>query len=288
MIPVSVLVTTLNEEQNLDRCLGGLKGFNEIIVIDSCSQDRTVEIAKQHGAHIQLFQWNHHYPKKRQWCLDNLKLKNDFIFFVDGDEEVTPELIKEISVLDFSCAGYFVKGRYFWKGRMLNHGLRNNKLALFHRRKVEFPVVDDLDISGMGEMEGHYQPVLKAGYKYERLGQLQNPLNHFSYEDYQNWQKRHERYAIWEAAMISRKNYPADPVAWREKLKRRFRKMPLRSWAAFIHSYIVKAGFLDGIAGWSFAKSRFAYYRDVNRALNANKYGGKNGVENKPRFVTGK
>ena len=64
--------------------------------------------------------------------------------------------------------------------------------------------------------------------------------------------------------------------------------MPLRSWAACIHSYIVKAGFLDGIAGWSFAKSRFAYYRDVNRALNANKYGGKNGVENKPRFVTGK
>ena len=51
--------------------------------------------------------------------------------------------------------------------------------------------------------------------------------------------------------------------------------MPLRSWAACIHSYIVKAGFLDGIAGWSFAKSRFAYYRDVNRALNANKYGGK-------------
>ena len=74
MIPVSVLVTTLNEEQNLDRCLGALQGFNEIIVIDSCSQDKTVEIAKQHGAHIQLFQWNHHYPKKRQWCLDNLKL----------------------------------------------------------------------------------------------------------------------------------------------------------------------------------------------------------------------
>ncbi len=288
MIPVSVLVTTLNEERNLARCLAALKDFDEIIVIDSHSHDKTVEIAKKHSASIRFFQWNHHYPKKRQWCMDNLKTKNDFIFFVDGDEEVTPELLKEISVLDFSCAGYFVKGRYCWREKMLDHGLKNNKLALFNRHKIEFPAVDDLDIPGMGEMEGHYQPVLKADYKHEKFGQLQNPLNHFAYEDYQNWQKRHERYAMWEAAMISRKSYPKDPVVWREKLKSRFRRMPLRPWAAFIHSYVIKAGFLDGIAGWSFARSRFTYYASVNRALNANKYGGRNGVENKHRFARGK
>ena len=266
MIPVSVIITTYNEGQNLARCLCALKDFDEVIVVDSNSTDNTKEIAIAHGARVENFMWNGEYPKKRQYCLDNIKTKHDYIFFVDGDEEVTPELIDEIQALDFKTAGYFVKGKYIWRGKKLNHGLQNNKLVLFDRSKIEFPIIDDLDIDGMGEMEGHYQPVLKAEYV-DRIESLSTPLLHFAYEDADGWLARHARYAKWEAEMITRNAYPRDPVFWREKLKVLFRNMPLRGLVAFSHSYLWKRGFLDGRAGYEFARSRAHYYNLVSNSL---------------------
>lgn len=268
---ISVLVTTLNEAENLPRCLSPLQNFDEVIVIDSGSQDETVTITKSFGARVENFNWNGEYPKKRQWCLDNLEMKNDFIFFIDGDEEITPALIKEIDNMDLKAAGYFVKGQYVWKGTPLKHGLTNNKLVLFNRHKVEFPIVNDLDVEGMGEMEGHYQPVLKKERQSEKIGQLRNPMLHYAYNNEEQWQQRHERYAKWEAEMIKRKVYPVDPDSIREFLKQNFRNMPFRDVTAFMHSYIIKLGFLDGGAGYQFAKSRFHYYKMVSRALAASK-----------------
>lgn len=271
MIPVSVIITTYNEEKNLPRCLGALQDFDEIIAIDSNSTDNTKEIARNHNARVENFTWNGAYPKKRQWCLDTIKTKHDFIFFVDGDEVVTSELIDEIKILDFQAAGYFVKGQYVWQGKVLKHGLVNNKLCLIHRHKIEFPIVNDLDIEGMGEIEGHYQPTLKSLRRVNALrpnncgiATLRAPLIHHAYE---GWEGRHERYALWEAAMIKRDAYPKDPVQWRENLKRIFRKMPFRGVIAFCHCYIWKKGFLDGRAGYDFAKSRAHYYNLVCKAL---------------------
>lgn len=271
MIKVSVLITTFNEADNLPRCLAALQNFDEVIVIDSASEDGTVDVAHSLGVHVENFNWNGKYPKKRQWCLDNLDIKHDFIFFVDGDEEVTPSLVDEIEQLDFKAAGYFVKGRYIWNGQALEHGLKNNKLVLFNRHKIEFPVVNDLDIEGMGEIEGHYQPVLKTGYKAEPLKQLRYPLLHFAYEDQERWENRHKRYAMWEAEMIKRHAYPEDPNRMRRFLKTIFQKIPCRGWIAFCHSYIFKFGFWDGQAGFQFARSRARYYQMVVNALNANK-----------------
>ena len=266
MIPVSVIITTRNEEGNIARCLNALSNFDEVIVVDSNSNDRTCMIASDLGARIESFSWNGSYPKKRQWSLDHIETRHNMIFFVDADEVLTSRLVDEIkSVTDTSCAGYFVKGRYIWNGRALKHGLQNNKLVLFNRYKVEFPVVDDLDIAGMGEMEGHYQPVLKKKFAGEVLGQLVEPLLH--YADNDNWHKRLKRYAHWEAEMIKRHAYPRDPSAVREFLKQMFRSMPFRPLIAFAHSYILKRGFLGGRAGFEFAKSRYTYYRMVSNAL---------------------
>lgn len=261
---VSVLITTLNEEARLRACIEALRGFDDIIVIDSGSHDKTVEIAAQCGAWVSEYKWNGAYPKKRQYCLENLNIKHDYVFFVDADEIVTPALIEEIKALDFKAAGYFVRGQYVWKGRVLKHGMTNNKLALFNRHKIEFPVIDDLDIEGMGEIEGHYQPVLKAAYAYEEIGQLHNPLIHDAYE---GWQERHRRYAQWEAAMIKRGAYPKDPNAFRQILKQVFRRLPLRGFIAFFHCYFLKAGFLEGRAGFNFARSRLQYYQMVARFM---------------------
>jgi glycosyltransferase involved in cell wall biosynthesis len=273
LIPVSIIITTYNEAQNLARCLAALKDFEDVIVVDSNSTDNTKEIALTHGAHVENFTWNGAYPKKRQYCLDNIKTKHDYIFFVDGDEEVTSEVIDEIRTLDFKAAGYFVKGQYIWQGQILKYGLQNNKLVLFDKTKVEFPKVDDLDIEGMGEIEGHYQPTLKYLRRENplrsdcnKIEKINAPLLHFAYEDAAGWHARHVRYAKWEAVMIKRNAYPKDPVRWREVLKFIFRRMPLRGFIAFCHSYIGKRGFLDGRAGYGFAKSRAHYYKLVQQA----------------------
>lgn len=258
-IPLSVIVVTKNEEARIVRCLEALQGFDEVLVVDSASTDKTVVLAEQCGARVINFTWNGNYPKKRQWSLDNLKLKHDLVFFVDADEVVPPELVEEISALVHDCAGCFVKGRYIFKGRPLRFGLYNNKLALFDRRKMEFPVVDDLDLPGMGEIEGHYQPVLKEGYKNEKIGQLREPLYHYAYEDEQSWQERHHRYADWERGMDAQNTWPDDP----RPVKKIFKALPLRPWIAFLHSYMIKLGFLDGAAGFKFAQSRYVYYRMI-------------------------
>lgn len=260
-IPVSVIIVTRNEAERLGRCLEALSDFQEIIVVDSSSNDGTQAIVRKYGARLVDFVWNGRYPKKRQWCLDNLELRHDRIFFVDADEIVTPGLVREIRGLDWRRAGYFVRGQYVFESRKLRFGLCNNKLALFDRRLMEFPVINDLDLPGMGEIEGHYQPVLKRGCEDAWIGQVSAPLLHYAYEDEAAWRARHERYAAWERGMNARAAWPQDS----RKIKRIFRSIPGRPAAAFAHSYILKLGVLDGVRGFRFARSRAAYYRMIAR-----------------------
>lgn len=263
-IPVSVIVATKNEERNITRCLTPLSVFSEVLVVDSQSTDRTKFLATEQGARVIDFVWNGQYPKKRQWILDNINLQHDWVFFVDADELVTPELIREIQDAfnaSVSCDGYFVRGLYVWQGQLLRHGLSNNKLCLFNRRKIEFPVVDDLGLPGMGEIEGHYQPVLKSN---GRIGHLRQAVLHYAAEDKDAWLRRHERYAAWENGMNRRNAWPRDPDPQRQMMKQLFRNLPLRGAIAFVHSYVLKKGFLDGAAGFDFALSRYHYYRMIS------------------------
>ncbi len=264
-IPVSVLVTTRNEETRIGPCLEALRSFRQVIVIDSSSTDRTADIARSTGADIVAYEWSGHYPKKRQWCLENLNLAHDWIFFVDADEIVTPGLAGDIRDLFASGVpphqGYFVTADYVIDHKILSYGLKNRKLVLFDRRHFMFPVVDDLDISGMGEMEGHYQPVPRVT---SSIGVLNEPMLHYAYDSGESWESRHHRYALWEAEMNARKAWPVDPVAWRQYLKVLFRAMPFRPQIAFLHSYILKGGWLDGVAGFKLARDRYRYYRLVS------------------------
>ena len=172
-------------------------------------------------------------------------------------------------------AGYFVRGRYVRGGDVLCYGLQNNKLALFNRHKMSYPVVDDLDIEGMGEIEGHYQPVPHD--EQAEIGQLFNYLIHDAYgaENDAAWAERHRRYARWEAAMNARGAWPIDPVAGRQSMKSLFKRMPLwlRPIVAFMHCYIMRFGFLDGGQGFLFARDRYRYYKMI--AGEARKSAGK-------------
>lgn len=262
-IPVSVIVATRNEEKTLARCLNALRGFDEVIVVDSNSNDATCDIARSFGVWVVPFTWNGVYPKKRQWCLDTLNLKHAYVFFVDADEEVTPELYEEIACLDWDAAGYFIKGTYVLDRTPLRHGLKNNKLCLFDRHRMEFPVMDDLDLEGMGEIEGHYQPVLKKIFQDAKIRSLKQSLLHHALEDGIRWQKRHEGYAVWQKAVNTRFSQ-TDPSFYRRCLKRVFYALPAKPYAAFLHSYILLGGFMDGKNGLMLARSRYDYYRMMN------------------------
>ncbi len=266
-INISVIITTKNAGDQLAACLATLGDFDQIIIVDSHSGDSTAELSARFHTEFVLYHWNGKYPKKRQWCLDTLPLKHDWVFFVDADEIVTPALTEEIRRKFQSPpteAGFFISGNYIWNGKPLSYGLKNNKLALFNHHKIHFPVIDDLNCPGMGEIEGHYQPVLKdKGY----IGALKTSLLHDANHSHDQWRARHQRYAAWEICMTRKKAWPKDPIPWRNFAKYLLRHNPLKAELAFLHCYVLKLGFLDGAAGYDFAKSRWIYYHMIRSGM---------------------
>ncbi len=134
LLPVSVIVPVRNEARNLPSCLESLRQVGEVYVVDSQSTDATVEIARSFGAHVVQFHYQGGWPKKRQWAMDSLPLAHDWIFLVDADETVTPELAQEIrsAIQNPQCNGYYIALRMHFLGRELRHcGASFQKLSLF-------------------------------------------------------------------------------------------------------------------------------------------------------------
>lgn len=272
---ISVVVVTKNEANRIAECLSHIRPhFSDIWVVDSHSGDGTADIARGFGAHIVDFQWNGKHPKKYGCCLEQIKDLQDWVLFIDADEWMREELAAEIRELSLERAGYFIKARYQLGDKVLRFGLCNNKISLINRHKMKFPEVKDLHFTGMGEVEGHYQPVLRAGYHKEKIGQLKQHLIHKVDLDSQDWFEKHRLYAKWEAKMDKGSLWPKENRMGRRILKAVFKSLPCRQMIAFLHSYIVKLGILDGWEGLDLALSRYRYYkmiRDEARALKASK-----------------
>jgi glycosyltransferase involved in cell wall biosynthesis len=100
--PVSIIVPIKNEVANLSRCLDSVKWADEIFVIDSQSTDGSIEIAQSHGARVVQFEFNGTWPKKKNWALENLPFRNNWIFILDADEVLPPEAARLLSELESS------------------------------------------------------------------------------------------------------------------------------------------------------------------------------------------
>lgn len=263
--PVSVIVMTKNEEKNIVKCLKSVSTFDQVFVVDSSSTDRTRELAQSLGAEVVDFKWNGKYPKKKQWCLENLPFKNDWVFYVDADEEVYPETAREIHALiskNPAHSGYFAGYDYVFTGKILKHGHRVFKLVLFNRHKGRFIDYDDLAASNMWEVEGHYQPRITGS-----TGVLKNKLLHNDHDNLFHYFGRHNRYSDWEAVVRSNDALVRTEEAQqglRRIMKVVFNILPFQGFTAFIHSFVFKLGFLDGRAGLDFALSRAFYYWQVS------------------------
>lgn len=263
-IPVSVLVQTKNEAVGIAACVRALKDFGEVIVVDSNSEDDTKRIAADCGAQVVNFTWNGRYPKKKQWQLENLETQYEWVLFVDADETPTAQLISELRRI-FSPdhprpaeAAFDINLDYVFAGRVLQHGHRVTKRCLVHKSRARFPVVDDIGLPGMGELEGHYQPVADGFIRRLRGRILHNDLDPVS-----SWFARHNRYSDWEAHLrmdAALRNEIASKRTWQGRV---FDAVPLKPLIFFAYAYIARGGFMDGRAGLDYAIALSTYYWQI-------------------------
>ena len=197
LLPVTAIVAARNEARNLPRCLESLRDVAEVYVIDSQSADATVQIAESYGAHVVQFHYQGGWPKKRQWAIDSLPLTHEWIFLIDADEAMTPELAREIllATQNPDYDGYYISLRMFFLGRQLRHsGASFEKLSLFRRGKGRFECrLRDQD-SSMADMEVH-EHILVQG----KTARLEHPLLHHNVESLSHYIRKHDEYSNWDA-----------------------------------------------------------------------------------------
>jgi glycosyltransferase involved in cell wall biosynthesis len=136
MTDLSVVIPTLNEEKNLPEALRSVAWADQVIVVDSGSTDRTVCLAKEAGAEVIQFEYPGYGPKKKNWALKNLHFKHSWVFLLDADERVTPELRREIEarLIGGGADGYLVDREFVFMGRSLQCFRPNWMMRLFKHR----------------------------------------------------------------------------------------------------------------------------------------------------------
>lgn len=285
-IPVSVLIPAKNEEENLPACLTSLERADEIFVVDSQSSDRSVEIAKSRGAHVVQFDFNGRWPKKKNWSLDNLPFRNDWVLIVDCDERITPELWNEIAevVQRGEQDGYYLNRRVFFLGKWIRHGGKypDWNLRLFRHAKGRYENLNTEEIRNTGDNEVHEHVVVDGGVSY-----LKHDMLHEDFRDLFHWLERHNRYSNWEARVYYNlltgmaddgtigANLFGDSVQRKRFLKKIWVRLPLRPTLRFILFYFIQLGFLDGQAGYIYGRLLSQYEYQIGVKLYELRHGGR-------------
>jgi glycosyltransferase involved in cell wall biosynthesis len=270
VIPLSVLVTTRNEEVNVERCLRSVHGFAEqIFVLDSESTDRTVEIASRF-AEVRTLAYDHGriIPWIFQWGLDNLPLRHDWVLILEADQAVTPELRAEIEALlarpEVREDGFYIRRRQIFRGRPLHFGGYGSKvlLKLFRRSRSELdPVEQDTRVYVRGPVGRLRSPLDEWNRKEDFiLFYLEKHLRYaeaFAQEEYE----RRRRLLPWKATPRFF-GTPDERILW---LKDRYYRMPLfvRPALYFLYRYFFLLGILDGKTGFVFHFLQAFWFRLV-------------------------
>ncbi len=263
-IPVTVIIPVKNEESNLPYCLKLLSDFEEVLVIDSGSTDRTVEIAEDFGAVIHQFKWNGHFPKKRNWALRNLRFRNEWILFLDADEFLTPEFIAElrIKIEDPDYVGFKIKFNKYFMGKILNYGDVFEKVALVKVGAGEYEEIKEDSWSHL-DMEIHEHLIVRG-----KCGVINAKVDHNDFKNLEAYINRHNAYSTWEAnRFLKLKSETFKHLNNRQKLKYQFMKWGLLPYIFFFGSYILKLGFLDGRAGFYFAMYKMHYFLQIQTKI---------------------
>lgn len=261
-LPVSVLIPVKNEEANLAKCLDRLDQFAEVILLDSGSTDRTLEIAQDYGITALQFNWTGTFPKKRNWYLLNHTPSQPWVMFLDADEFINPAFCAELrqAVARDDHDGYWLNFSNFFLDRELKYGLQQRKLALFRFGQGLYERIDEDGWSNL-DMEVHEHPIIEG-----HVGSISAPIEHRDYKGLAKFIERHKDYAEWEARRyLKLQSDPktADHFTPRQNFKYRHLEKWWYPWFYFAFTYFAKRGIFDGGAGFHYAAYKAWYFQTV-------------------------
>jgi glycosyltransferase involved in cell wall biosynthesis len=258
-VSVSILIPIKNEAANLPRCLESVSWADEILVVDSQSTDGSQRICEEFGAQVIQFRFNGTWPKKKNWALENLPFKHEWVFILDADEVLPPEAEKEfrrIVTSETTSCGYWINRRFMFMGKWLKHAYYPNwNLRLFKHRLGRFEKLTDANTAS-GDNEVHEHVVVQGP-----TGRLLSELDHYAFPSVDVFVEKHNRYSNWEARVAldrflrgSENTLQSETVGWRRRLKLFSQRLPFRPLLRFLYVYIWQRGFLDGREGYYFAR----------------------------------
>ncbi|MDX2116491.1 MAG: glycosyltransferase family 2 protein [Planctomycetota bacterium] len=282
-VKVSVLVPVKNEQRNMEHCLRRLQWADEIVVVDSQSSDLTIPISQAMNADVYQFYYSKQgWPKKKNWALENVPWRNEWVLILDADEYMTPELTEEVRQVVAGqwtpwrkgaegCGdGYWLNRRFMFMGRWLKGCgfYPSYNIRLFRHKVGRYERIGTLGDTGSGDNEVHEHVVLSTG----EAGYLRHDFLHYAYPDLSVWIEKHNRYTTWEAHAMEardegeiRASIFGGPIARRRWIKRFARRLPMRPTLRFIYSYVLQRGFLDGYPGFVMCRL-LAWYEFVSIA----------------------
>jgi glycosyltransferase involved in cell wall biosynthesis len=248
---ISVLILTLNEEVNIGDCLDSVAWTDDVLVLDSGSEDRTVDIARNRGARVMHRDFDN-FASQRNYGLRQGNLRHDWVLHLDADERVPPDLQDALQdkVRHGDQKAYRVPSKLMFQGRWLKHaGMYPTYQVRFGRRKaLTFTQV------------GHGQ---RGALPSEQVGTLDEPLLHYAFsKGIADWVRRHNRYSSDEAQRARRTQLRSvdwtalmkgNAQARRRALKDLSYALPCRPLLRFLYVYLVRLGFLDGRPGFDYA-----------------------------------
>lgn len=220
-----MVVITYNEERNIARCLNSIPWVDDIVVLDSASQDRTQEIARSLGARV-FSEPFRGYREQKQRATD--MAKHDWVISLDADEALSPELSDEIRKLlesgEPTVDGFLTSRLSFHLGRWIRHGgwFPDRQIRFFHRKRARW-------------VGGHVHERVEAISK----GRLQNPILHWVFRDLSH-------------QILTNNTYSSRGAQDLQERGKKFSLMKLifKPISKFLETYVIKRGFLDGLPGF--------------------------------------
>lgn len=232
---VSATVLTYNNEATLEQCLKSIQWVDEIVLVDSFSDDSTLEIAERYASIVFQREWPG-FISQRNFARE--KASGEWILWVDADEVVSKALSEEMQWAMINAqgeiAGYLVPRCTFYLGRWIRHGgwYPDLSVRLFRREAGHW-----------AGQEPHARVEVKG-----KLGRLKNDLLHFNYRTFGDQIRTIDRYSDMSALEM-----------YRSGVKFRLHKPILHPLGRFVKEYIIKGGFMDGIPGLVIVVSTMYY-----------------------------
>ena len=262
---ITAVVLTFNEELHIGRCISSLMRVTDrILIVDSYSTDKTVELATASGARVIQHAFINH-AQQFNWALEHLNEDDEWVFRVDADEYLDDALVDAIQMhlaQDATVDGYYVQRRLIFQGRDIRHGMVYpvNILRLFRRGKgtcIERWMDEHIQVTGATSV-------------------LSGTLFDHNLQPLTWWTAKHNRYASLEAIeqldqkyhFLRNENAPQPEERLTVSLKRwakhhLYGALPpgARAFVYFLFRYIIALGFLDGREGTTFHVLQGFWYR---------------------------